>query len=117
MRRAVESLVPGGRTGREFTPYEGTERDKMGRPIAVYPETAERTVAPSGYVIVEPWGPNGERIAMLKGAARAMGLWKARPKPPVSGWDMRAITRASSARGRVKKLAGKVGLKTTAKGR
>lgn len=114
VQRIGQRIIPGGKTGREFTPFEGAERDKLGRPIAVYPDTGERYVVPTGYVLVDV---NGEKLAMLKGAARAMGLWKPRPKPPVSGWDMRAITRASSARARVKKLAGKVGLKTAAKGR
>lgn len=113
--RTISRILPGGMTGREFTPYEGAERDRLGRPIAVYPETVERLNAPTGYVIVRL--PDGSPIAMLKGAARAMGLWKGRPKPPVSGWDMRAIARAKSARGRVKKLAGAVGLATKSKGR
>lgn len=115
--RTISRILPGGRTGREYTPYQGTEIDKAGRPIAVYPDTAERLVAPPGYVIVYPWGQGSEPLAMLKGAARSMGLWKARPKPPVSGWDMRAITRAAGAKKRVKSLAGKVGLKTSLRGR
>lgn len=116
VRRTIERVLPGGRSGREFTPYEGTEADKIGRPIAVYPETAERFVAPPGYVIVYPWATRddrGEPLAMLKGAARAMGLWKPKPKPPVSGWDARAIRRAAGATSRVKRLAKSVGLKTT----
>lgn len=112
--RTISRILPGGRTGREFTPYEGTERDKIGRPIAVYPDRGERYIVPTGYVLVKnPQDPDGEPIAVLKGAARALGLWKPRPKPPVSGWDMRAITRAAGAKKRVKALAGKVGLKAS----
>lgn len=117
--RTISRVLPGGLTGREFMPYEGTEYDKMGRPIAVYPDRREQDVAPAGYVLVdgerigmEP----GTRLAVLKPVARALGVWKGRPKPPVSGYDMRAITRARSAQGRVKKLAGMVGLKTARKG-
>lgn len=117
--RTISRILPGGLTGREFTPFEGTEYDKMGRPIAVYPDTREQQVAPPGYVLVdgerigmEP----GTRLAVLKPVARALGVWKGRPKPPVSGYDLRAITRARSAQGRVKKLAGMVGLKTARKG-
>jgi hypothetical protein len=112
--RTISRILPGGRTGREFMPYEGTERDKIGRPIAVYHDRGERYVVPSGYVLVKnPQDPDGEPIAVLKGAARALGLWKPRPKPPVSGWDLRAITRAAGAKKRVKALAGKVGLKAS----
>lgn len=112
--RTISRILPGGMTGREFTPYEGAERDKMGRPIAVYPDRGERYVVPSGYVLVNV---NGEALAMLKGVARSMGLWKPRPKPPVSGWDLRAINRAAGAKRRVKALAGKVGLKATTRGK
>lgn len=115
IERGAQMIVPGGRTGREYMPYEGTERDKIGRPIAVHPDVTQRWKAPRGYVMVR--GPNDEPIAMLKGVARSLGLWKPRPKPPVSGWDLRAITRASGAKKRVKSLAGKVGLATKAKGR
>lgn len=110
IRRVGQRLIPGGKTGLEFTPYEGAEVDRLGRSIAVYPETRDRLYAPPGYVIVRPWGPEGDVIAMLKGPARAMGLWHPDPKPPVSGWDMRAITRAAAAKKRVKKLSSKVGL-------
>lgn len=119
VRRTIERILPGGRSGREFTPASDTT-DKYGRPVAVFPEVADRLVAPAGYVIVYPYATaedKGEPVAMLKGAARSMGLWSARPKPPVSGWDMRAINRAHSAQRRVKKLAGKVGFTCAKKGR
>lgn len=113
--RTISRILPGGMTGKEYAPFEGTEINRYGQPIAVYPDKAERYKAPRGYVIVYPWGPTEQPIAMLKGAARAMGLWHPAPKPPVSGWDMRAITRANSAQKRVKSLAKKVGLKTSSR--
>lgn len=109
--RGVSRLLPGGLSGREYTPVKGTERDKYGRPIAVYPERRDRMVGPSGYVIVYPFrqgNDTGDPVAMLKGAARAMGLWSAKPKPVVSGYDTRAIARAHRAKKRVAKLAKKV---------
>lgn len=110
--RTVSRMLPGGLTGYEGVALDGTEYDKYGRPIAVGVEMRERAYAPPGYVIVQTEdGP----IAMLKGAARAMGLWQGKPKPPVSGWDMRAIGRAARAKKRVRKLGSKVGLKLSAK--
>lgn len=109
--RTIQRILPGGRSGRELTPYEGTEYDKIGRPIAVYPEPTQRLYVPPGYVVVNlGTKENPQQIGMLKGVARAMGLWKARPKPPITGYDARAIRRAASAQKRVKKLAGNVGL-------
>jgi hypothetical protein len=113
--RTISRILPGGKSGKEYQPFEGTEINRYGQPIAVYPDKAERWKAPPGYVIVYPWGPDQQPIAMLKGAARAMGLWHPAPKPPVSGWDMRAIQRAHSAGKRVKSLAKKVGLSVSAK--
>lgn len=112
--RTISRILPGGMTGREWMPFEGTEIDKYGRPIAVYPAAKEVAVAPPGYVIVTV---GDTRIAMLRQAAIAMGLWKAPPKPPISGWDARAIRRAASATKRVKKLAQKVGFNCSKKGR
>lgn len=110
--RTISRILPGGLTGYEGVALEGTEYDKYGRPIAVGVEMRERAYAPRGYVVVP--GPDGEPIAMLKGAARAMGLWSPKPKPPVSGWDLRAIQRAHRATKRVRKLGRKVGLKLAA---
>lgn len=119
--RGISRMLPGGLSGREFTPFEGTEVDrKTGYPIAVYPAKGERYVAPRGYVIVYPWATatdRGEAIAMLKGPARALNLWSAPPRPPISGYDARAIRRAASATKRVKKLATKVGFTCVKKGR
>ena len=112
IKRLGERIIPGGRSGRELMPYEGTERDRMGRPIAVYPDKTERLYAPPGYVIVNMGTAEKPMpLAVLKGVARSMGLWKGRPKPPISGYDARAIKRAAAAQKRVKRLAGDVGLR------
>lgn len=110
--RFVSRVLPGGMTGREWTPVNDMT-DRVGRPLAVYPAEQSRVVGPSGYVMVTM---NGERIAMLRAFAIRAGLYKAPPKPPLSGYDMRAITRAASASKRVKKLAGKVGFRCEKKG-
>lgn len=110
--RTISRLLPGGLTGYEFTPVNDMT-DKVGRPIAVYPRERTSMVGPTGYVVVDY---NGEKIAMLRGMAIRAGLYKAPPKPPVSGYDMRAINRAHAATKRVKKLAGKVGFACAKRG-
>lgn len=104
-RGAIERILPFGSTGMI---------DSQIAPI-VQPEEETRLKAPRGYVIVTL--PDGNKVGMLKVLARKYGLWKPRPKPPVSGWDMKAINRAAGAKKRVKKLAGKVGFTATEKGR
>jgi len=107
--RTISRILPGGLTGHELMPVEGTERDKYGRAIALHADTREQFVAPRGYVLVPNFeDPEGPPIAMLRGAAIAMGLWRARPKPPISGYDARAIRRAHAVKKRVAKLAKKV---------
>lgn len=111
-------IVPGGRSGYTYDPYDlNTPTDKSGRPVAVHPETTERLKCPPGYVAVDLDGDGVKDACLLKGTARSMGLWKSRPKPPISGYDARAIKRAERAKKRVKKLAGDVGYKCTTKGR
>ena len=110
--RTISKILPGGMTGYEWTPVNDMT-DKVGRPLAVYPAKRESTVGPAGYVMVTM---NGERIAMLRGFAIRAGLYSAPPKPPVSGYDMRAIKRAASAGKRVKKLAQTVGFRCERKG-
>jgi len=105
--RTVSRILPGGMTGREFMPATDMT-DKIGRPLAVYPEEITQVRGPRGYVVVTY---NGEKVAMLRAVAIRTGLYNPPPKPPLSGYDMRAINRANSARKRVKKLAGKVGFK------
>lgn len=107
--RTISRILPGGLTGYEGTPVEGTERDRYGRAIAYHADSREQYYAPRGYVLVPNFDdPEGPPIAMLRAAAIAMGLWRARPKPPISGYDARAIRRAHSVKKRVAKLAKKV---------
>jgi hypothetical protein len=96
----VARILPGGSTGYSFQPV-------------VEVEVRQRAYAPPGYVVVDL---NGQKVAMLKVLARKYGLWKPRPKPPVSGWDMKAINRANRAQKRVKGLASKVGFTCVTKG-
>lgn len=103
--RTVSKLLPGGMTGYEYAPLAGTEYDKWGRPIAVGPVVVQRYKAPTGYVIVK--NDQGEAIALLKGPARAMGLWHPRKKPLISIRDSSAIQRAHSAKKRIAKIAKK----------
>lgn len=110
--RTISRILPGGMTGREWTPATDLT-DKIGRPLAVHPATRESVVGPAGYVVVTY---NGVTVAMLRSVAIRAGLYRPPPKPPISGWDLRAINRAASAQKRVKKLAGKVGLVTHRKG-
>lgn len=111
-------IVPGGRSGYTYDPYDlNTPSDKLGRPVAVHPEMTERISCPPGYVAVDLDGDGVKDACVLKGVARSMGLWKSRPKPPISGYDARAIKRAESAKKRVKKLAGNVGFTCSPKGR
>jgi len=110
--RTISRIIPGGMTGREWTPATDLT-DKIGRPLAVHPAVRESVVGPAGYVVVNY---NGQAVAMLRSVAIRAGLYRPPPKPPISGWDLRAINRAASAQKRVKKLAGKVGLVTHRKG-
>lgn len=110
--RTISRILPGGMTGREWTPVNDMT-DRVGRPIAVYPAEQVSVRGPNGYVMVTM---NGQRIAMLRHFAIRAGLYTAPPKPPVSGADMRAITRAAAASKRVRKLAGKVGFRCERKG-
>lgn len=56
---------------------------------------------PAGYVTVIY---NGERMFMLKGCARDLGLWKARRKPPISASDWRTLAKASMTAKKVDRL-------------
>lgn len=114
IRRGIQRIAPGGRTGRELTPY-GDMVSKQGLPLMVYPDTRERVEAPKGYVIVTH-PVTGEKLAMLRGAAQRAGLFSPRPKPPISAGDAQAIRRAARAQRRVKKLATNVGYSCTPKG-
>lgn len=116
-RGVARRIAPGGRSGYTYDPYDlDTPSDKLGRPVAVQPEMAERIKCPPGYVAVDLDGDGIKDACVLKGMARGLGLWKSRPKPPISGYDARAIKRAERAKKRVKKLAGGVGFTCAPKG-
>lgn len=103
----VQRVLPGGKSG-----YQNSAIAGLQPVVAVSYE--QRATAPPGYVVVTM--PDGSKAAMWKPLARSLGLWKARPKPPVSGWDLKAIRRADRAQKKVQNLAGKVGLTTRKRG-
>jgi hypothetical protein len=113
IKRILQRIVPGGQTGLEWTPVNDMT-DKHGNPVLLHPAMVARYEVPRGYVVVE--GNDGEKYGMLRRVAVANGLWKAPPKPPISGYDARAIRRAAAATKRVKKLASKVGFTCQKKG-
>lgn len=110
--RTISRVLPGGMSGREFTPY-GDLTDKYGRPVAVYPEEIVQVRGPRGYVVVNY---QGERVAIQSRVAQKMGLYTPPTKPPISAADMKAIRRAASARKRVAKTAKMVGMKGCKRG-
>lgn len=106
-RGAIERFLPGGKSGYLSTGFA---------PV-VQGEQTTRIKCPKGYVAVDLDGDGEAEVCMMKPLAQKMGYWKARPKPPISGWDAKAIRRAASAKKRVKKLAQNVGFVATEKGR
>ena len=107
LRRAI----PGGRSGYTYDRYDlNTPSDKLGRPVAVHPELKERISCPPGYVGVDLDGDGVKDACVLKGVARAMGLFHSRPKPPVSGYEARAVRTAKAVKSRVARLARSTGL-------
>lgn len=57
---------------------------------------------PRGYVTVMY---AGQKVFMLKGCARDLGLWKPRPKPPISTKNWNALKRARTAQRQVDRAA------------
>lgn len=113
---AVRRALPGGRSGYAYDKYDlDTPVDRTGRPVAVHMETRERVSCPPGYVGVDLDGDGVKDACVLKGVARAMGLYKSRPKPLVSGYETRALTVAANVKGRVASVARKAGLYVAAK--
>lgn len=107
----IQRTLPGGKTG-----YQHTMMD-TGFSGVVSPAYEQRMKCPKGYVAVDIDGDGVNDACMWKPMARSLKLWSSRPKPPVSGWDARAIKRAAGAKKRVKKLASSVGYTTTERGR
>lgn len=115
-RGAVRRALPGGRSGFAYDAYDlNTPSDKTGRPVAVQMEVRDRMTCPPGYVGVDLDGDGVKDACVLKGVARAMGLYRGRPKPLVSGYETRALTVAAAVKGRVAKVARKAGLYVAAK--
>jgi len=75
------------------------------------PEYQYRIKCKKGYVAVRCRGADGQQaeMCMYKPVARALGLWKARAKPPISVKDYKAIQRSSSAVKRITAVAKKAG--------
>jgi hypothetical protein len=72
--------------------------------------------APPGYVIVKC--PNtGQKLAMLKPVARALGLWKPRRKPPISAKDWNCLKKADSTIKKLKRVEKMAGMVNRARGR
>lgn len=112
----VRRVLPGGRSGYTYDPFDlNTPTDRTGRPVAVIPEMRERVSCPPGYVGVDLDGDGVKDACVLKGVARAMGLYHSRPKPPVSGYEARAIRTATAAKKRVASLARSTGLYVAAR--
>lgn len=107
----VRRVLPGGRSGYTYDPYDlNTPTDRTGRPVAVHMEVRERVHCAPGYVAVDLDGDGVKDACVLKGVARAMGLYKGRPKPLVSGYETRALATAKRVRGRVASVARSAGL-------
>lgn len=112
----IRRVLPGGRSGYTYDPYDlNTPTDRSGRPVAVHMEVRERIHCAPGYVGVDLDGDGVKDACVLKGVARAMGLYKSRPKPLVSGYETRALTVAANVKGRVATVARKAGLYVAAK--
>jgi len=70
---------------------------------------------PKGYVLVTDRA-TGAKSCVLKCVAREMGLWRARPKPPISAADYRKMRIAARVEKKVKRLAGMAGFTCRTKG-
>lgn len=106
-RRAAQ-LIPFGRTGAPAQIGTLTVRDKrygFEQPAALEPEYTQRIQCPPGYVAVDLDGDGQNDACVLKGVARAMKMWKARPKPPIKASDWRAMKKADRVRKKAKKIA------------
>lgn len=58
--------------------------------------------APKGYVVVRD--PNGKPYAMLKSAARSLGLWKPAARPPISATDWKHFKRNKAIEKKLRKI-------------
>lgn len=85
--------------------------------VTVTPQSTTRLKAPRGYVIVECPPGSGQKTAMLKPVARALGLWKPRKKPPIKVKDWEALKRADSTIKKLKTVQKRAGMIQRARGR
>lgn len=105
--RRIAGALPGGRG---FTEQIGdvTVRDKrfgFERPLMMEPEFVERIAPPRGYVAVDLDGDGQNDAVMLKEAARALKMWRGRPKPPIKASDWRKLKAAARVQKKAKKIA------------
>lgn len=68
-----------------------------------------------GYVIVDQGqasggAPNGLKVQMLKGCARALGLYHARPKPPIKASEWRQLKTAARVEKKLQGIGKMVGM-------
>lgn len=107
---------PGGPRGGAVTQAQAItqETDRLGRPLMVQPEATQRLMCPPGYVVVTM--PDGARACALKGVARAAGLWRPRPKPPIKASEWRKLRTAARVEKKAKKIAQTAGFTCRARG-
>lgn len=110
LARFGQRIIPGGRTGREWMAIAA-----MGGAIAVHPAQVARNSCPPGYVLVND-PTSGAPMCMLKGAARSLGLWRPRRKPPISAGDWTRIKVAKRVTKKAGKIAREAGWKVATKG-
>jgi len=83
----------------------------------VTPAARECLRCPKGYVLIrDPRNPSAA-TCMLKTVARQMGLWKPRPKPPMSASDYRKLRIAKRVEKKIKRMAGMAGYTCREKGK
>ena len=94
-------IMPGGTAPTTpRVPVNGTPAMSGGEdlPLVVPVQYRQCAKAPRGYVVVEY---NGQKVAMLKGCAMDLGLWKPRPKPWLTAKDRKTLSRAKTVAGKI----------------
>ena len=109
---AAGTLVGRGGNGAEVpaataaTPVRAMAAEDGMLPLTVPVMYEQRAKVPRGYVTVT-YG--GQKVGMLKGCARDLGLWKPRPRPLISAREGRAIREAARVEKKVKRVASRAG--------
>lgn len=116
--RRIPGAIGAGATGAAIARSFGGDQvgagvDRLGRPLLVEATSTERIQCPTGYVAITL--PDGSRACALKGVARAAGLWRPRPKPPIKASDWRKLKTAARVRKKAKKIGQTAGFKCTPK--